>query len=168
MGCCISLLRGSIKIFMSCGAGDWQGQGRRKAPSESMNRASKVAKGSFGPAYADQIIKTLIRTLGWTHPLKAIPKFVKKARKGTLLQTSANGCMTHRRAPPIVSGQFVKLVVNRQTLIQNAGTFPGQSPTAIKENPIFRRVFDQALKDDPTFANEVQRLKKRRDRKCRG
>jgi hypothetical protein len=65
--------------------------------------------------------------------------------------------MTQRITPPIVSGQFAKLVV-RGTLIQNAGTFPEQSPTAIKENPIFRRVFDQALKDDPTFANEVQRL----------
>ena len=62
--------------------------------------------------------------------------------------------MTHRRIPPRVSGQFAKLVV-RGTLIQNARRFKG--------NPIFRKVVDQALKDDSTFADEVERLKKRKD-----
>jgi hypothetical protein len=67
--------------------------------------------------------------------------------------------MTHRRIPPRVSGQFVRLVV-RGALIKNAGIFSqAEAHGDSKRTQYFRRVVDKALKDDPTLNEEVERLK---------
>jgi hypothetical protein len=41
--------------------------------------------------------------------------------------------------------------------------FPSRAPRRFKENPVFRRIVDQALKEDPIFAEEIERLNKQKD-----
>jgi hypothetical protein len=87
----------------------------------STGTPSKVSKGSFGPAYADQNAN---ENPGMDASTEGDTEVREKGKKK---DSAANKRKRLRRAPPIVSEQFAKLVV-RSTLIQNAGIFSRAEP----------------------------------------
>jgi hypothetical protein len=126
----------------------------------STGTPSKVAKGSFGPAYADQ---NATENAGMDASTEGD---IEVREKGKKRDSAANKRKRLHDSSKDSSESFrtvCKACGQRHSHSKCWYLFPSRAPRRFKENPIFRKVVDQALKDDPAFADEVERLKKRKD-----
>jgi hypothetical protein len=125
----------------------------------STGTPSKIAKGSFGPAYADQIAN---ENAGMDASTKGD---IKVREKGKKRDSTNKRKRLHDSSQDSSEGfrTVCKACGQRHSHLACWYLFPSRAPRRFKENPVFRRVVDQALKDDPTFAEEVERLRKRKD-----
>jgi len=125
----------------------------------STGTPSKIAKGSFGPAYADQIAN---ENAGMDASTKGD---IKVREKGKKRDSTNKRKRLHDSSQDSSEGfrTVCKACGQRHSHLACWYLFPSRAPRRFKENPVFRRVVDQALKDDPTFAEEVERLRKQKD-----
>jgi hypothetical protein len=127
---------------------------------KSTSKPVKIAKGSFGPAFAGAEEPSTDELQGQYEEERKMPD--KKYKKGSKLKRKWNSELNQdlRNTRP---RQICKACGMDHQLTKCYYAFPRKAPPTFKENPVTRRMVDLMLTNDKSLAEEVRRLSKEKD-----
>jgi hypothetical protein len=138
----------------------------RKAVQASRTDAkpSRVAKGSFGPTFAQQHAEE--ETYASDASIKAMPRWKRQSNKRTPdsqeAMAAGKGKRRHSRAF-LPTGRQCRACEQRHDFRSCFYLFPNKAPEGFKPKGLVKQRVEENLKNDNGLAEEVKRLRKSMD-----
>lgn len=138
----------------------------RKAVQASRTDAkpSRVAKGSFGPTFAQQHAEE--ETYASDASIKAMPRWKRQSNKRTPdsqeAMAAGKGKRRHSRAF-LPTGRQCRACEQRHDFRSCFYLFPNKAPEGFKPKGLVKQRVEENLKNDNSLAEEVKRLRKSMD-----
>ncbi|KAN0085177.1 hypothetical protein V8E54_001644 [Elaphomyces granulatus] len=128
---------------------------------KSTNKPVKIAKGSFGPAFAGAEEPSADESQVQYERERKIPA-KKPHKKGSNLKRKRDSELS-QDLRDIRPRQICKACGMAHQLTKCYYVFPKMAPPTFKENPVTKRMVDLMLTKDTSLAEEVRRLSKEKD-----